>query len=324
MEGEQPVRNKATLKVTAFAIVGILLGLGGGYVIWGASQGSEVPTIDIAIQPTASATDIAPRAAELEAFLEARTGANVNILIPTTYAAVIEAIRFGHADVGLMSAWPSYLANKHAGAELVLAEVREVTIDNETVEETYYFSYFVVLKDSPHRTLADLRGLRAAFPSQLSTSGYLYPVDRMIRLGLIPEPEPGKEADPKAFFGEVLFAGGYQQAWAALEAGQVDVTVIAGDVSAGLFAEVIAATRILETQGPIPSHGVVFSKDFQGPLRERLIEALLELGDPAYQDLMRKMVSGIFVRFERTTSEEHLAALAGALETTGFRWVERI
>lgn len=318
------------IRPAVLIVAGLLIGIVSGYAVWGGAFTASVqrtpgqPSIVIAIQPTASAQTIAPRAEELEQFLESRVDANIEVLIPTTYAAVIEAVRFGHAEVAFMSAWPSYLANKHAGAELVLAEVREVTIDNQRVEETFYFSHYVVLKDSPFQNLEDLRGLRVVYPSQLSTSGYLYAVDRLIQIGLIPKPEAGQEADPGKFFGQVQFAGGYAQGWELLKAGQADVMVIAGDVSASLFAEVMANTRILETQGPIPSHGIVFSKEFQGPLRDQLVNAFLELGNPEHRDLMRKMVSGIFVRFEVTTTQEHLAALAAALDNTGFRWVDRI
>ena len=57
---------------------------------------------------------------------------------------------------------------------------------------------------------------------------------RLVELNLIPTPE-GREGDPKAFFKEVLFGGGYGQCVQALKQGQVDVIVIAGDVPAKRF-----------------------------------------------------------------------------------------
>jgi len=130
--------------------------------------------------------------------------------------------------------------------------------------------------------------------------------------------------DPKQFFGEVHFAGGYGQGWQALKAGQVDVTVIAGDVSEKLFNEVMEGTRIVETQGPVPSHAVVFSKSLRDPLRGKLQEALLGLGTPARRPMMRKFISGIFVSFKPTTLEEHLGPLNRYLATTNFQFVERL
>lgn len=287
-----------------------------------ACGGESERKVVIAVQPTATLEELSAQASELESFLEERLGMDVELRFPTTYAGVIEALRFGHADAAFMSAWPAALANEMAQAEVVLAEVRTVTIGEEKTEAPYYFSYWVVRKDSPYTSLEELRGKKVAFPSPLSTSGYVGPMARLVELGLI-SPDGG-EADPREFFGEVFFAGGYAQAWQALKTGQVDVSIIAGDVSQELYREVLANTRILEEQGPLPSHAVVFSKDLEEPLRSRLKEALLALGQPEYQELMRKFISGIFVRFQETTTQEHLGSLQRFLDTTGLAFTERL
>ena len=286
-------------------------------------SGSDKDSIVIAVQPSATQEELSDQASELEGFLEDRLDSDVELRFPTTYAGVVEALRFGHADAAFMSAWPSALAAKHAEAEVVLAEVREVTIGDEKVEEPYYYSYWVVPSDSEFDSLQDLQGKRAAFPSQLSTSGFVAPVARMVELGLIERPEDG-QADPDDYFGDVTFAGGYAQAWEALKGGQVDVSVIAGDVAEDLYNEVLANTKILEEQGPIPSHAVVFAKDFQGDERDDLLAALMELGEDEHRELMRKFVSGIFVRFEPTTTEEHLGSLNEYLDETGLAFTERL
>ena len=125
----------------------------------------------IAVQPTATPETLSADAKELRDYLAQRIGRDVEIIFPTTYAGVVEALRFGHAQAAFMSAWPSSLAVKHAGAELALAEVREVVIGQNKAEEPFYFSYWVVRKDSPATKLADLRGKKAALTSALSTSG---------------------------------------------------------------------------------------------------------------------------------------------------------
>jgi phosphonate transport system substrate-binding protein len=168
-----------------------------------------------------------------------------------------------------------------------------------------------------------MRDRSVAFPSQLSTSGYVAPTARLVELGFLEASEDG-ESDPADYFGDVLFAGGYSQAWEALKAGQVDVSVIAGDVPEDLYNEVLAETKVIEEQGPIPSHAVVFAKDFQGEQRDALKEALMELGDEAHRELMRKFVSGIFVRFQETTTEEHLGDLKTYLEATGLGFQETL
>ncbi|MBI4265153.1 MAG: phosphate/phosphite/phosphonate ABC transporter substrate-binding protein [Acidobacteria bacterium] len=277
----------------------------------------------IAVQPTATAEQLAAESRELEQFLESRlAGVDVELRVPTLFAGVIEALRFGHADAAFMSAWPAALAQKHAGAEVALAEVRQVLVDREQVERPFYFSYWVVMPESPYTSLDDLKGRRVAFPSPLSTSGYVMPMAKLVERGLVARGEG--EVDPGDFFGRVLFAGGYAQAWEALKNGQVDATVIAGDVPAALYNEVLGATRVIEQQGPIPSHAVVFGKTLEEPLRSQLRDALMALGEPEHRDLMRKFISGIFVRFQPATTEEHLATLQQSLQATNLQFTERL
>lgn len=277
--------------------------------------------IVIAVQPTNTPEQLQTDAKALEQFLSQRLNRPVEIVFPTTYAGVIEALRFGHAQAAFMSAWPLALAEKRAGAEIALAEVREVVIGQEKQEQPYYFSYWVVRPDSPYKTLADLKGKKVALPSSLSTSGYVAPMARMVELGLLPK---DKQTDPKGFFSDVVLAGGYAQGWEALKAGQVEATVIAGDVSEKLYREVLAGSRVIEQQGPIPSHGVAFAKDLDPQTKQALTDALMALNEPAQRDLMRKFISGIFVRFEPTTGQKHLASLNAFLQSTQLEFVERL
>ncbi|MCS7206957.1 MAG: phosphate/phosphite/phosphonate ABC transporter substrate-binding protein [Dehalococcoidia bacterium] len=313
-------------------VLALVVGAGmGGFLIGGRSRGGTSPAqetpqrVVIAIQPTMSAAEMLEKARPLEQFLEQQLGGKVDvqIYVPTSYAAVVESLRFGQAQVAFMSAWPSYLATQMAGAEVALAEVREVVIGQEKREAPFYYSYWVVRADSPYENLLSLKGKRACFPSPISTSGYVAPMGRLVELGYLTV-EAGREADPKAFFGDVLFGGGYAQCWQALQQGQVDVTIIAGDVSERLYREVLANTRVLEQQGPIPSHAVVVSKDLAEPLRSQVLQAIEGLGAPEYRPLMRSFISSIFVRFQSTTAQEHLATLQRYLRLAGLKFTERL
>jgi phosphonate transport system substrate-binding protein len=316
-----------------YAIIPIMLavGVGIGFGVFSitdnetaASQEPSKKIVTLAIQPTAQASDIESQAKELEQFLEAKTNYDVQIYVPTSYAGVVEALRFGKADIAFMSTWPSYLAVQKAGATLELAEVREVVIGDTMTTETYYYSYWVVPKDSPYNTLEDLRGQSAAFPSPLSTSGYVIPMKTLVEEQLVTV-ESGKEIDPKAYFSDVVFAGGYGQAWEALKNGKVDVSIIAGDVNEKLYREVRDNTKVIHEQGPIPSHGVVFSKDFDPEAKMKIKNALLEIGkDNETKQIMRKLVSAIFVGFEETTADQHLETLQDALTLTGLKYTEKV
>lgn len=313
------MRYRAALSLLAIALTPAVLAAACG-------AGDEKQNkLVIAVQPTQAATEMLERAKPLERYLESRLqGVDVQIYIPLSQSGVVEALRFGQADIAFMGAWPAQLAVEKAGADLALAEVREVIIGQEKQEKPYYFSYWVVPQSSQYTSLSALRGKRACFPSAVSGSGYVGPVGRLIELGFLTKPDNGKEANPKSFFGEVVFGGGYQQCWEALKSGQVDVTVIAGDVSEKLYKEVLDNTRVLDQQGPLPSHAVMVSKELKEPLKSRAIEAIQGLSDPQYRDLMRGFISGIFVRFEKSDAGTHLAAFEGYLNMTGLAFTESV
>ncbi len=305
---------------------GLFIGALLGFSVACAPQRALSTRLVIAVQPTLTAAEIQEKARPLEQYLEQRLGpgVDVEIYVPLSQAGVVEALRFGQAHVAFMGPFAALLAVERANAQVVLAEVREVIHDTQKTEATYYYSYWVVPKDSPYVSLADLKGKRVCFPSTVSTSGYIGPMARLIELGLLSEPPAGQEVDPKAFFGQVLFAGGYGPCWEALKAGQVDVTVIAGDVPEKLYQEVLANTRVLERQGPLPSHVVVVSPALQEPLRSQVIDALMGLSAPEYRSLMRQFISGIFVGFQRTDAPSHLGALRRYLARTHIAFSERV
>ncbi len=278
-----------------------------------------ISKIILAIQPTQNPLDIAESSKSLKEFLEKRLGVQVEVYVPTDYAGVIEGLRFKNVHVALMGSWPAYLAVKNAGAELLLAEVRTVAMGDQKVNATYYYSYWIVLKDSPYKSLEELKGRRACFPSPISSSGYLAPMARLIELGLVSR-RGGEPVDPREFFGEVIFGGGYGQCWEALRAGQVDVTVMAGDVSYELYTKAMGESRVLETQGPLPSHGVVVSQDLPDDLKQKIKDAFLELSKPEYRALMKRLVSALFIGFEPKTASDHLGSLQKYIEETGLQY----
>jgi phosphonate transport system substrate-binding protein len=289
------------------------------------SNGRAQNKLVIAIQPTVASDEMLTKAKPLQQFIEKGLGGKtkVEIYVPSSYAAVVESLRFGHAHMAFMSAWPAQLAVRLAGAEVALAEVRQVLHGKEKVDAPYYYSYWVVSPESPHKDLQSLKGKSACFPSPISTSGFVAPIGRMVEMNLL-QPGEGKEADPRAYFKDVLFGGGYGQCWQALKQGQVDTTIIAGDVPEKLYNEVLAGTRTIEQQGPIPSHAVVLSKELKDPVRARALQTVTKLGAPEHRELMRTFISSIFVGFKPTTANEHLGSLQKFLKLANLKYTERL
>ena len=308
---------------TFVAARGLLFAVASFFLIAGMAAAQN--KLVIAIQPTVASDEMLTKAKPLQQFIEKGIGGKtkVEVYVPSSYAAVVESLRFGHAHVAFMSAWPAQLAVRLGGAEVALAEIRQVLLGKDKVDAPYYYSYWVVPPDSPYKDLQSLKGKSACFPSPISTSGFVAPIGRMVEMNLL-QPGEGKEADPKAYFKEVLFGGGYGQCWQALKQGQVDTTIIAGDVPEKLYNEVLAGTRTIEQQGPIPSHAVVVSRELKDPLRARAVQTITKLGAPEHRDLMRTFISSIFVGFKPTNANEHLGSLQKFLKLANLKYTERL
>ena len=135
------------------------------------------------------------------AMLEEETGRTVEILDVPDYLSVVESIRAGHTDIGIMSGFPSALAVNTGEVDALVA----FKGDDKPV------STCVVLQDSPVQDLTDLKGKKVAFADQASSSGYFMPVFMLHEEGL----EQGKDYD-------AVFSGGHDGSFAALAQGQVD------------------------------------------------------------------------------------------------------
>ena len=201
------------------------------------------------------------------AYLEKELGRPVKHFVATDYAAVVEALKGGTADVGFMGPLQYVLAHRQAGATPLLGEIYSGS--------PVYHSRIFVRKDSGIRTVADLKGKTIAFTDPISSSGYLYPLEIFRTAGLV---AAGKE--PETFFRRLYFAGGDEQALRAVLNRFVDAAGI-GQYSFNLLHadERDQVISIAESQA-IPSHCVVARQGLDGALTARLKAALLALNEP--------------------------------------------
>jgi phosphonate transport system substrate-binding protein len=258
----------------------------------------------VAFQPQENTLALRPNAEAMTAHLSGRLGLEVRVYLPTSYAAVVEAMRAGHADVGYFSARPYVIAHEMADAQALVAEVR-------TDGNTFYYSQWYARTDGDLETLADAQGHPAAFTSPTSTSGYLFPLAELVRQGLVPQ-----GGSPDAFFSQHVFAGGYEQALRALVAGQVDVAA-ASDYAFEryLSEEEQAGVRVIARQGPVPSHLMAVRGSLPDSLKAELRAALLELNEPANRELLENVYGA--AGFAAVDHDEHVAMLEESLRLTG-------
>ena len=210
---------------------------------------------------------------EITAWLSERVGTPVEGFVTFDHAAAVEALRNGDADISFMGALPFVMAEAEIGAEPLLSEVYRGA-------PTYRGRVFV-RQDSGIATLADLRGRDIAFADPISESGYLFPLDEFVQAGLI-----GDAGDADSFFGEVYFAGGYQQAMQAMASGLVDAAAASQYADLLLTPQQQAEVVWIAESEPIPSHVVIARPGLDPGTKERFTAAMLELNAPENRTLL--------------------------------------
>lgn len=269
-----------------------------------APDGAEPPVqLTFAFQPQENPEGLELDTRRLAEFISAQTGYEIKIFLPTNYAAVVEALRGGHADLAYFSGWPYLIAHDVAGAQILLVEERQ--------GEPFYESRWYVRADSEFKTLADLEGRSVAFTSPTSTSGFLFPMAKVVEEGHL---RTGQDA--KEYFGEVIFAGGYQQALLALANGTVDAAA-ASDYALELYLseEQQSRVRILTSQGPVPTHGLAVRGDMAEEVKNKLRAALLELNREENKSLLKSVYGA--EKLVPREHDEHVQALDKARKLVG-------
>ena len=210
------------------------------------------------------------------AYLETATGRRIEPRVTTDHAAAIESLAAGSADIAFMGALPYVMARARIGAAALLSEVYRG-------KPTYRGAVFV-RNDSGIASLEDLRGKSIAFADPISESGFLYPLDLFVSAGLL-----APRDDPRAFFGQIYFAGGYQQAIQAVANGLVEAAGVSIYATLLLDPRQRGTVTAIARTPPIPSHVVVARGGLDPGLRAAFVEAMLALNAPGKRHLLKHL-----------------------------------
>src|SRR5215210_4731658 len=167
------------------------------------SLGSPDRPIRIAIVLFVESGKLAKGMQLLSDELKKESGLSLSGDVPTSYAAVVEAMCAERVGVGWVSPLAYILAHEKCGADMSLVSVTRVG--------TKYWGVVVTRVDSPIQKLEDLKGKRFAWVDPGSTSGYLFPRSMMEAKGVTPDS-----------LGQQVFAGGHDKVGMAILQGQVD------------------------------------------------------------------------------------------------------
>ncbi len=237
----------------------------------GADPTDELKIVFIAYEnPNQLMEDVRP----VTAYLEKALGRPIRAFSATDYAGVVEALRYGSADVGFMGPLQYVLAHDQAGAYPILGELYN--------GKATYTSRIFVRKDSKLESVEDLRGHTMAFVDPISSSGFLYPLDIFKRQGLL----TGRD-DMGDFFSRVYFAGGDEQAMRAVLNGFVDAAGVGEYAYDLLRPEERDEIAEIAKSALIPSHCVVVRKGLDKGQVAKLRAALLALNEGPDRGLLQ-------------------------------------
>jgi len=168
---------------------------------------AKYPELTFSVVPSENASGVIERYTPFMDYLSRSLGVKVNLRIANDYAAVIEGQRAGNVHIA------SYGSASFARALITGVKVDAFGIDVNADGSKGYYSVFYVKKDSPYKSIEDLKGKNLGLVDPNSTSGNNVP-----RLVL-----DKKGINPEAYFGQVVFAGSHENAVLALVQGTVDV-----------------------------------------------------------------------------------------------------
>ena len=259
----------------ALAAIVLITACGGGTSSSGgqtpaASKTARIGSLDrpvvFAFTPSQDVARVTASGNAIASALSQATGLKFKVTIPTSYAAEIESVCAGQTDLAAIAPLQmTLLLDKGCGTP-ILSALRK---DEKGQLATTYNAQILVRSDSGINDLAGLKGKKFAFVDPISASGYLFP-------SLLVKNKTGQE--PKTFFASTIFAGGHDKAALALYNGQVDGAATFNDVrtNAGMPADILQKTKVIDAAGPIPNDGIAIAKNFPADLRAQVTKALID------------------------------------------------
>ncbi len=260
---------RKSLAIAASAAALLALGLTGcsSAASGTAAAGKDVTCpngkIKFGILPYEDPSRLEPAYKTLAKALEKKLDCPVEVVITEDYAAEVLAMENGKLDVAEFGPLGFVFASERAGA------VPLVSFGDAEGKPTTYTAGIWVKKDSPVKTLDDLKGHTLALGSPGSTSGDAFPMSALKDAGIDKEVRSD-------------YAGGHPEALLALVNGTVDAAQINSQTlesakSEGKFDE--SKFRQVWKSNPIPNDPITVRSDAPKEFQDAVKKAFLEL-DP--------------------------------------------
>lgn len=269
--------HKLFVVLLVSALATVMAGCGG-------ADSQEI--LRVGLIPNQNPEEVEAQYQPLEDYLAEKIGREVEVSVPATYNAVVEALVSGELDMAYFGGLTYVQARQRADVTPLVTEVNPYT------GTTKYHSLIITPTDSDITEVEDIEGRDFAFGSVSSTSGSLYPSIMLNKAGI----------DYRTDLGEFTYTGGHDTTAQAVANGRVDAGGLEDRIFYDLRDEGVIdenAVRIVAESEPIEGYPWVVRDDLSEEDKEALTNAYLDMEDPELLDLMR--AEG----YERVTADDY-------------------
>lgn len=249
------------------SVVGILAGCGGD------ASGGE-GTLRVGLIPNQNPEEVEAQYQPLEDYLSDELGRDVEVSVPATYNAVVEAMVSGKLDLAYFGGLTYVQARQRADIHPLVTEI------NPDTGTTKYHSLIIAPVDGGVREIEDIKGKNFAFGSVSSTSGSLYPSIMLKQAGI----------DYRTDLGETVYTNGHDATAQAVANGRVDAGGLEDRILKDLEDEGVVdegRIRVIEKSEPIEGYPWVVRDALPDETDREISDAFTNIEDPKLLDLLR-------------------------------------
>lgn len=244
-------------------------------------QKSGQPTLRVAVGAMVSPKETFVYYRQLLDYLGGKLGRNIELVQRKTYKEVNELIGKGQIDLAFICSGPYVSGKDKYGFDLLATP--------EVNGSHFYSSYLIVNKNSPYKSLEDLKGRVFAFSDPESLTGKLVPTYWLAEI----------HERPETFFRKVIYTYSHDNSILAVAKGLVDGASVDGlvwDYYQHTNPALTSATRIIRKSEPYGIPPLVASSSFPSGLKEKVREVLLTMNnDPKGQKILQNLLIDRFI-----------------------------
>ena len=249
-----------------------LSGCGGG---GGEQESGDPDPLRVGLIPNQNPESVEANYEPFGDYLSEQLGREVELTVPTSYGAVVEAMVNDELDLAYFGGL-TYVQARNRGEVTPL-----VTEINPRTGDVTYRSIIIVPADSDVQEVSELEGRDFAFGSASSTSGSLYPAITLRDAGGI---------DYRADLGNFTYTGGHDATAQAVANGGVDGGGLEDRILYDLIEDGAVdgdSVRVIEESEPIEGYPWVVRDALSDELKEQIVQAYLDIDDLALLNLLR-------------------------------------